>query len=334
MKEETHLADLSTLESGLKRLLDTSSLDDYVSLAIASSAKSAPHSALMHVRFKEDLGNSLALADFLCNQALNYALSRKRRLEVRKKMLEAQGADISSMGAILTAVRDVFIEFHKEHPSRASEVGEVLAYCIAVGQLGAAQVAAKMSLKTSANMPVHGLDGLHAKVENGCLYIYFLESKLSQSANKGVADYAESVAGFGSNVKQYLLEYTVARHLSNLDSLEGEEKELALQAFDVMGAPSAVARRERSIGVILYKEGLFGKLSPVEDGQPADFHEREFVDAYAKLLKRHQEAASRHLNKHSVDPKKCRVYFVAVPDVNELRELFYNRLGYKPKGVK
>lgn len=248
-------------------------------------------------------------------------------------MLEAQGADLSSMGSILTAVRDVFIEFHEEYPSRASEVGEVLAYCIAVSQLGAAQVAAKMSLKTSSNMPVHGLDGLHAKVENGCLYIYFLESKLSQSANAGVADYAESVAGFGSNVKQYLLEYTLARDLSNLDSLEGKERELAIQAFDVMGAPSVVARRERSIGVVLYKDGLFGKLPAVEDGQPADFHEKEFAARYTKQLKHHQDAALTHLTKHSVDPNKCRVFFVAVPDVDELRELFYFRLGYKPKGV-
>lgn len=333
MNAKSETSEMGALESGLERLLETSALEDYVSLAIASTDPSVPQSALMHVRFKENLGNSLALADFLCNQALNYALSRKRRLEVRKRMLEAQGADISTMGPILTAVRDVFIEFHKEHPSRASEVGEVLAYCIAVSQLGAAQVAAKMSLKTSSNMPVHGLDGMHAKVENGCLYIYFLESKLSQSANDGVADYAESVAGFGSNTKQYLLEYTVARHLSNLDSLEGKERELAIQAFDVMGAPTAVPRRERSVGVILYKDGLFGKSSPAADGKPVDFHEMEFADAYTKLLKHHQDAALRQLNKHSVDPNKCRVYFVAVPDVNEVRELFYSRLGYKPEGV-
>ena len=132
MKEESDSGELAALESGLQRLLESAPLDDYVSLAITSISPSVPHAALMHVRFKENLGNSLALADFLCNQALNYALSRKRRLDVRKRMLEAQGADISSMGSILTAVRDVFIEFHEEHPSRASEVGEVLAYCIAV----------------------------------------------------------------------------------------------------------------------------------------------------------------------------------------------------------
>jgi hypothetical protein len=57
------------------------------------------------------------------------------------------------------AVRDVFINFNEKHPSRASEVGEVLAYCVTQHYLSAAQVAAKMALKTSSNMPVHGLAG-------------------------------------------------------------------------------------------------------------------------------------------------------------------------------
>lgn len=325
---------INTLASGFKRLLENSKLEEYVALATTSEPPSIPNVSLMHVRFKEDLGNSLALAGFLCSQALNYALSRKRRQALIKGLIEmnaAGSADLSSAGPLLTAVRDSFIEFHKDYPSRASEVGEVLAYCVAANQLGASQVAAKMSLKTSGNMPVHGLDGLHAKVENSCLYIFFLESKLSQSANAGVKEFAESAAGFGSNDKQYLLDYTLARDFGNLDSLEGDERELAIKCFDIMGEPNLVPRRERSVGVVLYKDPLFKKLSPVADGQPPDFHEQEFGSAYTKQLSRHQQAALKHLQNNSVDANKCRVFFVAVPDVDELRERFYDQIGYKPK---
>ncbi|MEN4946406.1 Hachiman antiphage defense system protein HamA [Pseudomonas proteolytica] len=38
---------------------------------------------------------------------------------------------------------------------------------MAIHHLGAAQLVAKMSLKTSSNMPVHGLDGIHASVKDG-----------------------------------------------------------------------------------------------------------------------------------------------------------------------
>lgn len=322
------------VQAALEKLLDQSPLGKFVKLAIQSDGNTAPATTLMHVGFKENQGNTLALADFLWNQALNYALTRKRREQIRARVESSPPGDISGIAAPVNAARDAFIEFHKDYPSRASEVGEVLAYCIAVNELGAAQVAAKMSLKTSGNMPVHGLDGIHAKVEGGALYVFFLESKLSQSANAGVKDYAESVSGFGSDLKQYLLEYSIVRDLGNLDSLTGSERELALACFDVMESPDTIERRERSVGVVLYKEDQFGKLSPVQPGQSVGFHEEEFAAAYVGQLDHHQQAALKHLTAKKVDTNKCHVYFVAVPDVDELRKHFYMRMGYNPEVKK
>lgn len=326
--------DVEIIEGALEKLLDHAPLGKFVGTANQSGGSSTPATTLMYVAFKENLGDTLALANFLWTQALNYALSRKRRDQILTRMASAAPGDISSMAAPVNAVRDAFIEFHQEYPSRASEVGEVLAYCIAVSNLGAAQVAAKMSLKTSGNMPVHGLDGIHAKVEDGALYVFFLESKLSQSANAGVKDYAESVAGFGTNLKQYLLEYSIVRDLGNLDTLTGAERDLALACFDVMDNPDVIERRERSVGVILYNEAQFGKLSPVQPGQPVGYHEVEFSTAYAAELTHHQQAALKHLTAENVDINKCHVYFVAVPEVDELRKQFYMRMGYQPQVKK
>jgi Cap4 SAVED domain len=121
---------------------------------------------------------------------VNYALSRRRR-EAFQKALKDKTADVSIATDIVRAVRSVFIEFQKDYPGRASEVGEVLAYCIAVDHLKATS---KMSLKTSGNMPVHGLDGIHALFEKHALTIYFLESKLAKTANDGAREYAESLS--------------------------------------------------------------------------------------------------------------------------------------------
>lgn len=325
---------VEVVQAALEKLLDKSPLEKYIKVAVQSSPPSTPATTLMHVRFKENLGDTLALASFLWNQALNYALTRKRRKQLREKLAKAHDGDISDIGDPVNAARDAFIEFRKDYPHRASEVGEVLAYCIAVSQLGATQVAAKMSLKTSANMPVHGLDGIHAKVEGGALYVYFLESKLSHSANDGVKEYAESVAGFGTNLKQYLLEYSIVRDLGNLDSLTGTERDLALSCFDILENPHFVERRERSVGVILYNESLYSKLPPVQSGQPIGFHEAQFANHYTAELNHHRGAAMKHLMNGKVDANKCHVYFVATPDVDELRELFYMRMGYKPELVR
>jgi hypothetical protein len=322
-----------SLSAVIDKLLNQSPLDEYVKCvmdAAVSSSGLAPKLGLLHVRFQEDIPNSSSLADFLSSQAVNYALSRKRREMYRSQLSAAKNGDLSITTQIQKAVRGAFIEFRKEFPSRASEVGEVLAYCVAVNHLGAAQLVAKMSLKTSTNMPVHGLDGIHASVTaDGVLNVFFLESKLAGTAASGTADYAESVAGFGSNKKQYMQEYGLVRDLGNLDALPYDEQEKIMAYLDVFNKPNA-PRRERSVGIICYSETKhFGNKVPVDDGA-LDKHELHFSNLYVNDHGRHHKNLSNQLTKHNVDPNKCLIYLVAVPDVDELRVQFYDSLGIVP----
>lgn len=324
------------LKEALEELLDSAALDTVVTCAVplsASASATHPRTALLYVRFNEDKPQVDAMVRFLWNQCVNYALSRRRRLMLKKVIQETDPADMSAIPDIIRVVRDVFIEFRENNPSRASEVGEVLAYCVTLQYLKAAQMAAKVSLKTSPNMPVHGLDGIHAAFTNDALTIYFLESKLSKSANDGAREYSESVAGFMKDEKQYLREYELVGDLGNLNTLEGEARELALQHFDVVGNPD-IPRRERSVGVICYSEKkLFANTIPVSDG-PTDAHEKHFVGNYAKELTHHQQAVLKHLHSQGADPNKCVVFFVAVPDVNVLREKFYAAMGFSEAKTK
>ncbi|MGN9432122.1 HamA C-terminal domain-containing protein [Pseudomonas syringae] len=317
------------LKAAMLELLEESALDKVVNCAVPANHTpdaTHPRTTLLHVKFSEDKPQVDRMAGFLWGQCVNYALSRRRRLAFKQKLLDSTGADLSEIPNLVDVVKNVFIKFRKEYPSRASEVGEVLAYCVATQHLKAAQMAAKVSLKTSSNMPVHGLDGIHASVENGVLTIYFLESKLSGSANSGAKEYAESIAGFLNDEKQYLHEYSLVGDLGNLDTLEGEARTLALAHFDVMGNPE-IQRRERSVALICYSEKKHFKNSiPIADGSP-DIHEKHFSENYAKDLDHHQTAASKHLKNNGVDPRKCQVFFVAVPDVNKLREKFYEAMG-------
>lgn len=332
---------LAIVEVAVKELLDESALDTVVFCAVPPSAPPSlpsappfPKTALLHVRFKENIPDVPSMARFLWKQALNYSLSRRRRLAFRAELNKKGPADVTDVADLFNIVRDTFIEFREKYPQRASEVGEVLAYCVALHHLEAPQILAKMSLKTSSNMPVHGLDGIHAKVENGAMTMYFLESKLAKTANDGAREYAESVAPFLTGQKQYLREYSLVGDLSNLDSLEGEARRLALEQFDVLGQPQ-IPRRERSVGVICYSEKRqFNAVPPLDDTQPVGFYENAFTLAYTKELQHHQKAAQTHLIANKVDPSKCWIFFVAVPDVNALRKLFYEAMGYNPASKK
>lgn len=316
------------LKAAIDSLLDDSKLENVVACAASSGLDGSDvpvRLSLLHVRFNEDLPQEDALARFLWQQCFMYALPRKRRIELQKKLSESPG-DLTVVADVLDRVRSIFIKFRKDYPYRASEVGEVLAYSVAVSQLKAAQMAAKMSLKTSANMPVHGLDGIHAAYEDGALTIYFLESKLSKSATDGVENYAESVASFLKSEKQYLREYEIVGDLGNLDGLQGEARDLALQYFDIINEPQLL-RRERSVGVICYTEDKhFSNKIPVGNGSP-DIHEKHFSSNYAKEIDGLEEKVIKYLVKQGANPKKCIVFFVAVPNVNALREKFYTAMG-------
>ena len=59
--------------------------------------------------------------------------------------------------------------------SRSGEAGEIVLYILNEWVLKAPQIVSKMYLKTNANMPVHGTDGIHARFDETKkkLYLYW-----------------------------------------------------------------------------------------------------------------------------------------------------------------
>ena len=314
----------SPLIAALNALLNPSKVDEHLVCAVEDSMDTlgdGPRTFLLHVRFNEDLPKIEDLARYLWEQCFYYALPRRRQLTLKN---EAE-KDPSAMLRVGKAARDAFIAFNEKNPSRASEVAEVLAYCVVQHYLDASQVVAKMGLKTSSNMPVHGLDGVHAKYENGALTIYFLEAKLAKSANGGAKDYAESASSFLSNRSQYLREYQIVAELGNLDALNEPERQLALDHFDILGKPK-IQRRERYIGVICYSEKKYEDKLAVTEGS-IDVHEKHFTAIFAAKHSHHRAVALKHLKNNGATPRKCMVFYIAVPDVNALRKSFYQEMG-------
>lgn len=323
--------DSTLIGTALEKLLNDSDLNKVIACLqeTPEEKEQNPSLRLLHLRFNEDIPDLDALAEHLSSASMDYVLSRRRRDAFYLELSKAKNSSLRAVPKMMRAVKDAFIEFRAAYPERASEVGEVLAYCVALHHLGAAQLVSKMSLKTSHNMPVHGLDGIHAKFDGGVLTVFFLESKVTSTATSGSRDYAKSLAGFGSNKKQYLREYALIGDVGNLDVLEGEEREQLLEFLNPYSSKD-LPKRERSIGVICYSENkLFSNTIPVDDGDPRK-HEKHFANLYAADRNRHQKNLTNQLEKHGITTAKCAVYLVAVPDVGALREGFYKALGVEP----
>lgn len=315
------------LAQALSALKEKPDVETYIAHCSPARGPGLPTVTLLFAKFREDAPDIEALAEWLWLNAINYVIPlKKRRKAVAASSNSGSGGDLSISTRLVTATRRAFINFNKQYPARASEVGELLAYLIALKYLDAPQIASKMALKTNANMPVHGLDGVHASFENGIMTLFFLESKLTKTAAAGAADYAKSVSGFGSSRKQYLLEYEILSDLGNLDALADDDKDAALAYFDVYGTKKS-QRIERSVGIICYSESkVFSNKLPKTSGTPPSEHEKNFSGIYGSQLEVHRNLVKTQLQKHGLDPADCELYFVAVPDVAELRKLFSDNM--------
>ncbi len=316
-----------TLADALATLINPADVDDYIRCAVeyVLDPEAAPPISLLHPRFNEDLPRISDLATFLWKQCFYYALPRRKQ----KKFLAAIAKDPSMIMETARTVQSAFMDFSQKNPSRSSEVGEVIAYTLVQHLLKAPQVAAKMALKTSANMPVHGLDGIHARFEDGAMTVFFLEAKLTRNANSGAKAYAESAKEFLSNRSQYLREYEIVADMGNLDDLQGDARDAALAYFDIIGN-RPMQRRERYVGVVCYSERkVYSDKIPIGSGL-IDTHENHFAKKLALLKDRYRKAALKHLEANGANPAKCFIFFLAVPDVNQLRRDFYAAMGLPP----
>ncbi|ASP56571.1 DUF1837 domain-containing protein [Sinorhizobium meliloti] len=317
----------NSLSEALATLLNPSNVEDFIQCAVqlAWDPEALPPTSLLYPSFNEDIPKTADLAEYLWRQCFYYALPRRKQA----KLAEDMRADPSRSLDANRIIRSFFMDFSAKNPARSSEVGEVIAYSVVQHYLRAPQIAAKMALKTSANMPVHGLDGIHAAFENGAMTIFFLEAKLAKSASAGARSYAESAKDFLGNRAQYLREYDIVADLGNLDALEGEDRKAALDYFDIIGHPR-LQRRERYVGVVCYSEKeAYSKKIAVGSGS-IDAHEAHFAENLAKLHERYRQSALRHIEANGGDPAKCYLFFLAVPDINELRRKFYQAMGLEP----
>ena len=315
-------SDDANIKAALAALLDATTISKVILPVKPAEVVGGLETTLLHVRFKEDQVMVDQLVTHLWRQSVTYALPKAKVRQYQKRIK----SDPTVAVEMVAAVKSAFMDFNKKYPHRADEVGEVLAYCICLEYLKAAQIAAKMALKTSSNMPVHGLDGIHAAFEDDAVTVYFLEAKLSKSEKLATKMYVDSVADFATDKKQYLREYSIVSDLGNFDALQGKQREIALKYFDILGNPD-MKLRERFVGVLCYSEkAVYADSIPVSKG-PVDKHEKHFAKKFLAKVPAMQVAAAKALKAKGLDPAKSKLFFVAVPDADKLRELFHMEMA-------
>lgn len=167
---------------------------------------------------------------FLITEIIKYALPYKDRAKALQHM---SPSNLSHIIELKEQAKSFFL-----CSDTASEFGELILYIILRDFFDAPQVANKMVLKTSGNMPIHGSDGLHVKFDNDIMTLYHGESKMyaDTSPNAAITSAISSSKDFllntktknGSNARDFEIQL-IDRHFS----LPGcsEEQKAAIMAY-------------------------------------------------------------------------------------------------------
>ncbi len=249
-----------------------------------------------------------ALARQLADQIVHYCVPRSA-------IAEAQALPPDrSLPATNRLARDA-AKLFTQSQVKTGEGAELLLYMLLEKQLQIPQVLSKMSLKTSREMQYHGADGVHAQLlENGDLAMYWGEAKLYESVKAAMTDCLKSLGPYlvGDAHEQDVF---LVRHFADT----GNEllTERLLEFFDDNSAKSAHVEM-RGACLIGFDHAEYPVL-------PRDTDIAR--DVLASSLAKWQKTFRTKVKNKKLDKFVIEVFFVPVPDVQQLRDAIKRELG-------
>ena len=218
----------------------------------------------------------------------------------------------------------LFIRANKA-TNRNGEAGELLLYLLTEWILSAPQLIAKMSLKTSSDMPVHGADGVHVRYssERSKLILYWGESKFYEDVAQAIVAAVKSISNALDPKKmQHELEL-VQRNIdfSGLDAVAQSELLRHLDPFD-----EASNERHDVITCLIGFDFEAFKQITASDGDTA---EEKFCELAKTKLAALSKTASNTLKAAGLAGQTIEIFFFPVPSVQDFRDLFQAKIGWK-----
>lgn len=280
---------------------------------------------LLFLRLQANKPQLHELAELLTDLLVDYAVPlAKRRAANGEGAGSRTGGSTAPYGRLRREAKSLLIKYSEAHKSRYGELGELLAYAVAVHFLGAAQIGSKMALKTAAGMPYHGVDGLHARAnDDGTVTFFLLESKLIPDATDATRDMIKSVAEHQSDRARILNELRLATDLSNFESLSGEQREAAKSFFNIYkGNGNHLLRRDVHAGSLVFNEAAYQNLPALDHSKPIGIYEDSVEKAYAAKHVQFSGNLVRQAIDNKVDLGSCVVFLVAIPNIDDFKRIF------------
>ena len=225
------------------------------------------------------------------------------------------------------ARQEAYDLFKRAHlaTNRNGEAGELILYLLTEWLLDAPQIIAKMALKTNSEMPVHGADGVHVRycADTGRLFVYWGEAKLYQDVGAAITEAAKSIAESLKDEK-VKHEITLVRRYVDFTGMPDPAKKALLAMLDPFG-PGYKSRHDVITCLIAFDFDAFAAVQ----GGTGDA-EAAFVKLALAKLGEVASKIAKALKEKGMAGQAVELFVVPVPSVARMRELFQDKIGWKP----
>lgn len=219
--------------------------------------------------------------------------------------------------------RSLFIRARKSS-HRTGEAGELLLYLLTEWLLDAPQIIAKMSLKTSSQMPVHGSDGIHVRfdTEAGRLIFYSGEAKFHSDLSKAIKSAVSSIKTSSNREKMQHEIELVQRHI-DFTGLSDAARTSLLRYLDPFDS-AYNDRLEVVTCLIGFDFAAYTSLPMDRSDDPDASFKARAVDK----LREAGPAFAKALTDAGLSRQRVELFLFPVPSVSVLRDLFQDQIGW------
>lgn len=265
----------------------------------------------------------LEFSEFIYYKVIPFCLTRKKRKYYADKFAET-GDDRYRMEPVDKA-KGLFVKARGSRDT-TGEPGELILFILLEAFFGAPLAASKMNLKTSANMPVHGCDGIHIRYEPTTerLTVFWGESKLTPQLSTSFDNMFDSLTKFltidSDGVFPYQRDVDIL--CDHCDIEDPKQKELLAAYFD----PYTPQSNKRDEIFACFGGFEFPYLTTPEPPMP----EEEFVRRFERRLKTACDLFEEKVIANKLADRRFQLLLLPFEELGELRKLFLAKMGVSP----
>lgn len=287
-----------------------------------------------YLSFRDGAPTIDEFVEYIYWKVIPFCIPRAERRKKMDKLMATQ--DERYMHELTDQARNLFIKAREKAKAKAAEEGrdaasttgepgELILFILLEGILKAPQLACKMYLKTSEDMPVHGSDSVHLSKGSTAdsVRIIWGESKLYQQLSSALDEICKSISGFLSDAEgRTNRDRDIDILKDHMDVEDPEFRNALLKYFDPYEDEGNL--REESFACFVgFDYSAFSTLSATTRQE----RESVFLEKYRERIASACTLFGTKLRASNLSHLRIDFFLLPFPDVDTLRAKFLTRLG-------